>query len=543
MRQCAIRLPGDLISARRFGMIPPSYCRGPLRHSRLRKGTGSLNPNVTQTPTTGATATAGSPTGANSATQPPQLRLLLICQAEGMHSRYSELSTEDSGLTARGWEQTNILAAWLATHEKIDVLVCAPQLRSRLTAQRIGQAIGRPVIVQQDLPHQPRNFPNLLPTRSESAPRFPPLYVEDQFNSDALYMEFSQQMAAVLDKLVEENSGKTLAMVLDGNGVAVALRHCLGALHAPIAVNHTSISETNWQQGRWSLMYANRMEHFPQPPLTKSEAPAEQAAAEARALEEELSQITNIYNRVLSSSVSLNDQSRDQRLRHFLRFANLPAGQRVLDVGTGNGRLGLMLADDGAREVVGIDISPAMLEVAEYLRASSPSPNAGRVNFRLAAAQSVPFRSEGFDAALCRLVLHHARRPDDLLRELVRVLKPNGVFVLADLLAADDPVRRATQNTIEARRNPSHVAMYTADQYRKLLTNAGLTIESETVAVFERELDDWLNDLQSDPSNRAVVREMIEAGLETDATGLKVRRQGGKLVFDQRLFYARAVKK
>jgi ubiquinone/menaquinone biosynthesis C-methylase UbiE len=291
-------------------------------------------------------------------------------------------------------------------------------------------------------------------------------------------------------------------------------------------------------------MYANRMEHLPLPALVKAEAPTEQAVvAEARALEEELGQISQIYNRILTSSANLNDQARDQRLRHLLRFANLPAGLRILDVGTGNGRLALMLADDGAREVVGIDISPAMLEVAEYLRASSTSPNAARVNYRLASAQNVPFRSEGFDAVLCRLVLHHAHRPDEILRESARVMRAGGVLILADLLAADDPVRRATQNTIEARRNPSHVAMYTADQYRKLVNNSGLTIENESVAVFERELDDWLNDLQSDPGNRAVVREMIEAGLETDATGLKVRRQGGKLIFDQRMLYLRAVKK
>jgi hypothetical protein len=116
-------------------------------------------------------------------------------------------------------------------------------------------------------------------------------------------------------------------------------------------------------------------------------------------------------------------------------------------------------------------------------------------------------------------------------------------LILGDLLAADDPVKRATQNTIEARRNPSHVAALSADQYRKLVINAGLTIEADAVAVFERELEDWLNDLQSDPNSRNMVREMIEAGLETDATGFKVRRQGGKLIFDQRVFYLKAVKR
>lgn len=461
-----------------------------------------------------------------------------------MHSRYAELNTEDSGLTARGWEQTNILASWLATHEKIDVLLCAPQLRSRLTAQRIGQAIGRPVIVQAELPHQPRNFPTAAAQRHEAPLRLPPLHISEQFATPQQHQEFIAQLASVLERVVEEYLNKTVTIVMDGNGVAAALRYCLGTSDVAIAVNHTSISEVIWQNGHWSLYAVNRMEHLPQQPLVQTESANEQlSAAEARAQEEELTRITETYNRVLSLSDNQDEQARDQRLRHLLKFANLPTNLRILDVGTGTGRLALMLADDGAKEVIGIDISPAMLEVAEYLRASSPSLAAQRVNYRLASAHNLPFRSEGFDAIICRLVLHHTQRPEDLLRELVRLLKAGGALILADLLAADDPVRRATQNTIEARRNPSHVAIYTAEQYRKMLTNVGLTVEHDTIATFERDLDDWLNDLQSDPGNRHIVRDMVEAGLETDATGLKVRRQGGKLIFDQRMFYGKAIKR
>ncbi len=461
-----------------------------------------------------------------------------------MHSRYAELSTEDSGLTARGWEQTNILASWLASHEKIDVLLCASQLRSRLTAQRIGQAIGRPVIVQTDLPHQPRNFPAPVAQRNEAPARLPPLHIAEQFDSAQQHLEFSAQMGVVLERVVEEYSNKTVTIVMDGNGVAAALRHCLGTPDLAIAVNHISISEVSWQNGRWSLYTVNRMEHLPQPPLVQTESADEQlSAAELRAQEEELMRITETYNRVLHLPNDQNEQAHEQRLRHLLKFANLSSNLRILDVGTGTGRLALMLADDGAREVIGIDISPAMLEAAEYLRASSPSLAAQRVNYRLASAQNLPFRSEGFDAIICRLVLHHTHRPEDLLRELFRLLKVGGILIFADLLAADDPVRRATQNTIEARRNPSHVAIYTAEQYRRLLSNVGLTMEQETIATFERDLDDWLNDLQSEPSNRHIVRDMVEAGLETDATGLKVRRQAGKLIFDQRMYYGKAVKR
>ena len=122
------------------------------------------------------------------------------------------------------------------------------------------------------------------------------------------------------------------------------------------------------------------------------------------------------------------------------------------------------------------------------------------------------------------------------------MLKPGGILVFADLVGPDDPVKRATQNTIESRRNPSHAAALSAEQYRKLLTTSGFTIEGETVAVFEQDLEEWLSELGSLPANRSVVREMMEAGLETDAAGLNVRRQSGKLIFDRRLIYLKATK-
>lgn len=477
------------------------------------------------------------------------IRLLLICQAEGMHSRYAELSVENSGLTARGWEQTNALASWLATHERVDVLVSAPPLRSRLTAQRIGQALGRSVIVHQDLPHQVRTASVAFTPGSNNVQTFSMLNVKEQFPQEQQYVEFTQKLTAALTHLIHEHWGKTIAMVLDGNAIATTLRSFCGNHDLAVVVNHTSISEVSFHAGQWALMYVNRLEHNPLPPLTIPKNTAEPAApgqplgGEPEAVEQELRLITQVYNRIISTDIDITDQGRDQRIRHLLRFANLPQGLRILDVGAGDGRLALLLAEDGAREVVGVDISPAMLEIAEYLRLSSNVPAAARVSYRLAPAQRMPFPNESFDAVICRLLLHHTQKPELILRELVRLLKPIGTLIFGDLLSADDPVKRATQNTIEARRNPSHVAARSTDQYRKLITGAGLVIEAETVAVFERELENWLSDMQSDPNNRTVVREMIEAGLETDATGFNVRRQGGKLIFDQRMFYVKAVKR
>src|SRR5690606_34632954 len=149
---------------------------------------------------------------------------------------------------------------------------------------------------------------------------------------------------------------------------------------------------------------------------------------------EDLSAVVRVYNRVAMADLNQKREDDYQRIRHLLNFAKLPPDLRILDIGTGIGLLPLMLAEDGAKQVVGIDISPEMLEQAEYLRLSRSGEAAARTTFRLAPAHALPFRDELFDAVTCRLVLNHARRPERIIKEIVRVLRPGGILILAELL-------------------------------------------------------------------------------------------------------------
>jgi SAM-dependent methyltransferase len=99
------------------------------------------------------------------------------------------------------------------------------------------------------------------------------------------------------------------------------------------------------------------------------------------------------------------------------------AGRRVLDAGCGTGRTSAWLAGAGA-EVVGFDASPEMLR-----RASERVPSA---SFSLAdLAEPLPFGDGSFDLAVASLVMHYLRDWVPPLRELRRVLRPGGAFVLS----------------------------------------------------------------------------------------------------------------
>ncbi len=478
-------------------------------------------------------------------------RLLLICQSEGLRNRYSglagfEQSDDNSGLTAVGWEQTNLLATWLKSHEKIDILIAGPQLRSRLTAQRIGQMLGMSVKVRADMPKNPIEKSRNLATSVEMARSLAELSAaETMYASDegGEYRQFVDAIVAVVDQVLAENWGKTVAFVVNGAAVAAVVREFFGAQRLPVAVSHSGLTEFGWRGGQWRLAYVNRREHLPVPLLPAASVQGTALPGSVAFDAGELAGIVELYNRTASHPPAEQvNIDRGQRMRDLLRFGRLPPDSRILELGSGGGMLALLLAEDGAREVVGVDISPAMLEAAEYLRLSKATPSVARVSFRLAPAQALPFSDEWFDVVVCRMVIHHTSKPERIMQELVRVLKPGGILLLADVLGPDDAVKRATQNAIEERRNPAFVAARTAEQYRKLLTGAGLEIDNEKVAVFERELEEWLADMDTEPASRIVVGEMMEAGIETDASGQHVRRQGVKLLFEQRLYYPRAVK-
>jgi ubiquinone/menaquinone biosynthesis C-methylase UbiE len=110
----------------------------------------------------------------------------------------------------------------------------------------------------------------------------------------------------------------------------------------------------------------------------------------------------------------------------FIDFAGLAAGERILDVGCGNGSLtfALVRATD-LSEIAAIDYSPVFVEEA-IRRNTDP-----RVKIRQADACALPFRGGTFDRALALLVLHFVPEADKAVAEMRRVVRPGGVVAAA----------------------------------------------------------------------------------------------------------------
>jgi len=104
-------------------------------------------------------------------------------------------------------------------------------------------------------------------------------------------------------------------------------------------------------------------------------------------------------------------------------------GSPALDVGTGKGLLAMALASNGL-EVVSIDISEEDSELAGFLAAERSL--AGRIEFAIRDASSLPYESGKFKAVAMMEVLHHLDNAEGVLSEMTRVLSPNGKLIIAD---------------------------------------------------------------------------------------------------------------
>jgi len=116
------------------------------------------------------------------------------------------------------------------------------------------------------------------------------------------------------------------------------------------------------------------------------------------------------------------------RLRgRVVDFTGAEKGSKILDVATGTGKQAFAFAEKGY-DVTGIDLSEAMLKVANKKNRYK------NVNFQVADATNLPFEDYSFDVASVSFALHDMPLTirEKVLKEMVRVTKPEGMIVIVD---------------------------------------------------------------------------------------------------------------
>jgi ubiquinone/menaquinone biosynthesis C-methylase UbiE len=158
----------------------------------------------------------------------------------------------------------------------------------------------------------------------------------------------------------------------------------------------------------------------------------------------------------------------DATLKPTLTALQAGAGERILDVGCGTGRLlrELQIAVPGVQGW-GVDVSEEMLAIAK-----ARSTGAGYVR---ADVHRLPFRAGSFDAVLSSSSLHHWARPARVLADIGELLRPGGRIVLTDW--ADDFLPTRVLSMILRITDRSHVKTYTSAALCAMLDRAGFEVE------------------------------------------------------------------
>lgn len=96
-------------------------------------------------------------------------------------------------------------------------------------------------------------------------------------------------------------------------------------------------------------------------------------------------------------------------------------GKKVLMLGCGTGEESIMLKEFGASEIIGIDLSHESIRIAKE---SYPE-----CEFLVGDMHSLPFEDESFDFVYSSLAIHYSETPEDVYKEIRRVLKKDGILL------------------------------------------------------------------------------------------------------------------
>jgi ArsR family transcriptional regulator len=166
-------------------------------------------------------------------------------------------------------------------------------------------------------------------------------------------------------------------------------------------------------------------------------------------------------------SLHIADGPVEAALEAMLIETGAAALGRLLDVGTGTGRMAELFADS-ADHITALDRSPDMLRLARTRLQHLP---AGKVELVQGDFAQLPFAAGSFDTVLFHQVLHYALAPEAVLAEAARVTAPGGRIAIVDFAAHDRE---------ELRERHAHARLGFSDaQIEDLLSDAGFELAAD----------------------------------------------------------------
>ncbi len=141
---------------------------------------------------------------------------------------------------------------------------------------------------------------------------------------------------------------------------------------------------------------------------------------------------SEIKKRYSQKQVQKCDLSCGTNIEHL----HIRPGETVLDLGCGRGSETILAARMAGPDgwAVGLDLTPSMTQAA---RESAKKSGVLNTEFITGDIENLPFENETFDAVMSNCVINHAKDKSRVYREIMRVLKKGGRFVVSDAVTKE----------------------------------------------------------------------------------------------------------
>lgn len=217
------------------------------------------------------------------------------------------------------------------------------------------------------------------------------------------------------------------------------------------------------------------------------------------------SQVQDYFSRTAEGYVASFSHKTGSDLERLIALGEWNKEQYALDIATGGGHTALAVAPLVA-EIMVTDLTPRMLEKAREYLLSQGVTNA---QFQVADAEQLPFPLESFDRVTCRIAAHHFPNVEQSVQEVVRVLKPQGLYLLIDCMSPSEPELDSFNNKVEKWRDSSHGRSCTSEEWQAFFENAGLKVEHLEFFRKTHHYDEWTERSQLPPNEKARLEQFI----------------------------------
>lgn len=166
-----------------------------------------------------------------------------------------------------------------------------------------------------------------------------------------------------------------------------------------------------------------------------------------------------------------------------LEFLDFEESDRVLDIGCGGGAaLHRMSGYIGTGHLTGVDYSEVSVKVAR--ETNEADIQSGRMDILTASVERLPFEDETFDKIVTVESFYFWPNPEENLREVRRVLKKGGAF----LLVADIYMKEGLSEKVLENIRQYQLYSPTREKFRELFEQAGF----RTVEIHTKDGEDWI---------------------------------------------------